>query len=464
MRILIVAFGSRGDIQPALAAAHALRSAAPEHPTWTHSTPIKIAIATQSDLQAWVERDQFSYIPLAGTALGTFGSPRAMRAFVNNDFTDSDALFGRSEFTDIATQLVAVASSFDVVLLVGYLLAHHAVVLRRVVPPTTVVGVLEMFLTTYPTRAFPPAIPVLPAIPNLAGWINAALHHFNNFMGYKVQWGPLTDRLCTAAGVAPVAPRAVYESLAALPHFYAISPTLLPVPDDFPTHARMQAALSIPKDAAEPLDPALDAWLDAGTMPVYVGFGVVTVDAFDLVALVRDLLAHVPSSTRVVVFAGGYSATDAIPFPRQVAALQALDSDRVFVISTTAPHALLFPRCKAIVHHAGAGTIAAAVRAGVPQVPVPVAIDQPFWAQRVFELGVAARPVPFAKRSGARIAAGIKEVREEGMVKRAREVAEMLRREPEGAGVLATWVAGLVSAARASAMEGGVEGGVEKDA
>ncbi|KNE72555.1 hypothetical protein AMAG_20605 [Allomyces macrogynus ATCC 38327] len=320
-----------------------------------------------------------------------------MRAFVNNDFTDSDALFGRSDFTDIATQLVAVASSFDVVLVVGYLLAHHAVVLRQVAPATTVVGV-EMFLMTYPTRTFPPAIPALPAIPNLAGWINRALHHFNNFMGYK-----------------------------------------------------------IPKDAAEPLDPSLAAWLDAGTKPVYVGFGVVTVDAFDLVALLRDLLAHVPSSTRVVVFAGGYSATGAVPFPTQVAALQALDSDRVFVISTTASHALLFPRCKAIVHHAGAGTIAAAARAGVPQVPVPVAIDQPYWAQRVFELGVAARPVPFAKRSGARIAAGIKEAREEGMVKRAREVAEMSRREPEGAGVLATWVAGLVSAAQPSVMEGGVE-------
>ncbi|KAJ3370208.1 hypothetical protein GGF31_004266 [Allomyces arbusculus] len=462
MRILIVAFGSRGDIQPAFAAAHALRTAAPEHPTWNHPDPVEVAIAAQSDLQDWVERDHFRYVPLAGTALGTFGSARAMRAFVNNDFTDSDALFGRSEFTDIATQIVAVAPSFDVVLFVGYLLAHHAVVLRHVLPKTTVVAVLEMFLSTYPTRAFPPTIPVLPALPNVAGWLNRALHHFNIFMGYKMQWGPLTDRLCTSAGVVPIAPRAVYESLASLPHFYAISPTLLPVPADFPTHVLVQAALSIPKNAAEPLDPELDAWLDAGTSPVYVGFGVVTADAFDLVALIGDLLAHLPSSTRVVVFAGGYSATGDVPFPTQVAALRALDpaGDRVFVIATTAPHSLLFPRCKAVVHHAGAGTIAAAARAGVPQVPVPVAIDQPYWAQRLYALGVAARPVPFARRSGARIADALEEAVEEGKVKKAREVAEMMRAEPEGGKVLATWIAGLVSAARASVTEGE---GVEKD-
>ncbi|KAJ3361865.1 hypothetical protein GGF32_006894 [Allomyces javanicus] len=459
MRILIVAFGSRGDIQPALAAAHALRTAAPEHPSWTHPGPLEITIAAQSDLQSWVERDQFAYIPLAGTALGTFGSARAMRAFVNNDFTDSDALFGRSEFTDIATQLVQVAPQFDVVLVVGYLLAHHAVILRHVLPKSTVVGVLEMFLTTHPTCAFPPAIPVLPAIPNIAGWINRALHHFGNFMGYKVQWGPLTDRLCAAAGVVPIAPRAVFESLAALPHFYMISPTLLPVPSDFPPHARTQGALSIPVAAAEPLDPALAAWLDAGPNPVYVGFGVVTADAFDLVSLIRDLLAHLPSSTRLVVFAGGYSATGTVPFPTQVASLRALDpaGDRVFVISTTAPHSIVFPRCMAVVHHAGAGTVAAAARAGVPQVPVPVAIDQPYWAQRVYELGIAARPVPFGKRSGARIAAAVEEAVQEGKVERAREVAELMRAEPDGGAVLATWVAGLVSAARTKATAGGVE-------
>ncbi|GAB2870461.1 hypothetical protein GCM10027074_42580 [Streptomyces deserti] len=59
------------------------------------------------------------------------------------------------------------------------------------------------------------------------------------------------------------------------------------------------------------------------------------------------------------------------------------------------PHDWLFPRVAAVVHHAGAGTTGAGLRAGVPAVPIPVMADQPFWASRLCELGVAPRPVPF---------------------------------------------------------------------
>ena len=48
----------------------------------------------------------------------------------------------------------------------------------------------------------------------------------------------------------------------------------------------------------------------------------------------------------------------------------------------------------AVVHHAGAGTTGAGLRAGVPAVPVPVLLDQPFWAARLHRLGVAPQPLP----------------------------------------------------------------------
>ena len=58
------------------------------------------------------------------------------------------------------------------------------------------------------------------------------------------------------------------------------------------------------------------------------------------------------------------------------------------------PHDWLFPRMAAVVHHAGAGTTGAGLRAGVPAVAVPVLLDQPFWADRLHRLGVAPRPLP----------------------------------------------------------------------
>src|SRR5690606_34222943 len=72
-----------------------------------------------------------------------------------------------------------------------------------------------------------------------------------------------------------------------------------------------------------------------------------------------------------------------------------------------APFSGLFDRVDAVVHHGGAGTTAAALRAGLPQVVVPSALDQPFWAQRLHALGVAPPPVPRTALTAERLVAAL---------------------------------------------------------
>jgi sterol 3beta-glucosyltransferase len=64
-----------------------------------------------------------------------------------------------------------------------------------------------------------------------------------------------------------------------------------------------------------------------------------------------------------------------------------------FLFVDSAPHDWLFPRVRAAVHHGGAGTTAEVLRAGIPSVVVPFALDQPFWAHRIYSLGAGAKPV-----------------------------------------------------------------------
>lgn len=66
--------------------------------------------------------------------------------------------------------------------------------------------------------------------------------------------------------------------------------------------------------------------------------------------------------------------------------------DTVYLLDY-APHSWLFPRMAAVVHHAGAGTSAAALRAGVPSVPIPHSGDQPFWARRLYQIGAGTKPL-----------------------------------------------------------------------
>jgi sterol 3beta-glucosyltransferase len=95
-----------------------------------------------------------------------------------------------------------------------------------------------------------------------------------------------------------------------------------------------------------------------------------------------------------------------------------------------APHEWLFARMAAVIHHGGAGTTAAGLRAGVPSIIVPHFSDQPFWGERVRALGVGPRPIPRRLLSAKRLAAAIrKAVFDESMRVRAARLGEELRTE-----------------------------------
>jgi sterol 3beta-glucosyltransferase len=79
-------------------------------------------------------------------------------------------------------------------------------------------------------------------------------------------------------------------------------------------------------------------------------------------------------------------------------AIERPSTDRVLFIQRT-PHKLVFPRCAAIVHHAGAGTTHTTLRAGTPSVPVPHLSDQFLWSNELHRLGVAPKPLTRTKWS-----------------------------------------------------------------
>ena len=94
------------------------------------------------------------------------------------------------------------------------------------------------------------------------------------------------------------------------------------------------------------------------------------------------------------------------------------------------PFSWLFPRVAAVVHHGGAGTTSAGLRAGVPSVVVPFFGDQPFWGQRVADLGVGPAPIPRKKLTAERLAQAIQiAVTDEAMRGRAAELGAKIRAE-----------------------------------
>ncbi len=96
----------------------------------------------------------------------------------------------------------------------------------------------------------------------------------------------------------------------------------------------------------------------------------------------------------------------------------------------SAPHDWLFERVTAVIHHGGAGTTAAGLRAGKPTIICPFMGDQPFWGRRVAELGVGVEPIPQKKLNADNLAAAIEKVTSDtAMQRRAAELGQKIRAE-----------------------------------
>jgi sterol 3beta-glucosyltransferase len=174
----------------------------------------------------------------------------------------------------------------------------------------------------------------------------------------------------------------------------AYSPSIIPHPADWPTNVHITGSFFLDAQADWQPSSELNAFLEAGDPPVYIGFGSMAGrDPERLARLSIEALAK--SGQRGLLLTGwGGLRTEWVP-------------DNVFVMEA-APHSWLFPRMAAVVHHGGAGTTAEALRAGVPAVVVPFVLDQFFWGARVRALGLGPDPIPQKRLTADRLASAIR--------------------------------------------------------
>jgi UDP:flavonoid glycosyltransferase YjiC (YdhE family) len=165
-----------------------------------------------------------------------------------------------------------------------------------------------------------------------------------------------------------------------MPILYGYSPAVIPPAPDWPPSVHVTGYWFPDPPASWAPPPELQAFLEAGPPPVYIGFGSMSSrDPQATARLALDALARTGQRGIILSGWGGMHQPDLPP------AVLAIDG---------APFSWLFPRVAAVVHHGGAGTTAAGLAAGVPAVVVPFFGDQPFWGRRVFELGAGPAPIP----------------------------------------------------------------------
>ncbi len=201
-----------------------------------------------------------------------------------------------------------------------------------------------------------------------------------------------------------------------IPVLYCYSSLVVPVPDDWDTSAHVTGYwwLDDQPDWQPPTE--LQAFLDAGAAPVYVGFGSMIAESPEVTT--RTVVEALQGSGQRGVIASGWGGLRPSDLPESIYLLK------------EAPHDWLFPRMSAVVHHGGAGTTAAGLRAGKPTVICPFIADQPFWGKRVEALGVGTAPIPQKQLTADKLAAAIRTAaNDDGIRQRAAALGQQLQTE-----------------------------------
>ena len=298
----------------------------------------------------------------------------------SNPFVELRALkrFVRLSVEEYAGAFLPLAGSADL-WLSGLLTVHAADALASVGGGRHVVA---EFAPLRPTRLG--ASGLQPVLPGRSSWLNhVAGRSLLEVVGSV--FSPPGDEVRAELGLDRTGRRGVLDAIGRTPGLLAASPLVVPPAPDWRGNPAVtgywfldDADDGADAAAVDVVDPDLAAHVADGARPAYVGFGSMsTRDAGRISALVAQ--AARSARVRVVLHRGS-------------AGLESRDDAWVRVIGDV-PHGWLLPRMVGIVHHGGAGTTGAALRAGVPQAVVAHIGDQPYWGRRVWELGVAARPI-----------------------------------------------------------------------
>ena len=363
MRVVLSAFGSRGDVQPVLALAIGLQRAG-------HS----VLLTAPPNLGQWV----MSYgVPFQAAGVDIevmlkevgFNMPKALnraRMIARRQYGEHEEVM-RGADAIVGAGVHGAGRSLAELYGVPYFFALYT--------PQTL-----------PSRDHSSPLLDLGRVPR---WVNALSWRVSGAL-CNVLYRRLVNEERAKLGLRPIVD--VWDHLIGGHLIFAGVPALAPLPGDVRPGIFTSGAFVLEDPAA--IDAETEAFLNHGPAPIYIGFGSMPDGRPDKTS--RIIAQAVEKAGVRALVSSGWAKLGATPF-----------SDSVCVIGPT-PHSKLFPRLAGVVHHGGAGTTAAVARAGVPQFIVPHGFDQYHWGRHIHDLGIGLAPIPKPRLTVDRLAEALR--------------------------------------------------------
>jgi sterol 3beta-glucosyltransferase len=381
MRIVIIAPGSRGDVQPYIALGKGLQNAG-------HS----IRLVSHSNFEALVASYGLEFWSFGNDVKDAVENSEMRELTEKGNFLLLMARMAKEaqrEALRFAEGGLLAAQGMDVVLAgIGGLFIGTAIAEKLGIP------LIQAYVFPFtPTKEFSSVL--TPKLPPL-------FNRFSHQLARQLMWQGFRSADTIARKKVLNIPAAdffgPYHSRATrnMPILYGFSPSVIPAPSDWNGNPHITGYWFIEEtNDWQPASALLD-FLQSGPPPVYIGFGSMSSRNPEQTA---DLVIQALAQTQQrAILLSGWSGLSKKNVP-----------DSVFMIDSI-PHSWLFPRVSAVVHHGGASTTAAGLKAGIPSVIIPFFGDQPFWGQKIADLGVGSKPIPRKKLTAESLARAIQEV------------------------------------------------------
>ena len=400
LRIVIVTLGSRGDVQPFLNLGIGLREAGHD-----------VQVATAENFKDLVKEQGLNFIPLRGDIKKMLSSPEGRQFFKSKNPITFVHRMKRASTELLQTMQDDILKALDGAdaCVFSYLCGPVLDVAEKTGLPCFL-GILNPVLATseYPNFAV--------TLKNLGPHLNLLTYDLLQFIMW-IAFGSIRDRWRKESLGLPKGPIFRRIEKQQIPVLAAYSSYVVPKPADWPEQAWVTGYWhkKVRDDWQPPRE--LENFLASGSPPVCVTFGSMIDNEKDrIVRLIKKTLEN--EGLRGILVAGwsGIGKTE--------------EGNNNFYYLESIPYDWLFPQVTAVVHHGGAGTLAATLRAGVPSIVIPFVADQPFWAQQVYKLGVAPKPIKRSALNEKRLSYALRiAVNDKALRKKARELGVLIRGE-----------------------------------
>ncbi len=382
MRILIIATGLWGDVRPNVVLGQALQKAGYE-----------VLVIATAPYREWIEARRLPYVGVSldmqgmlnivmGGKGGLLDSLQALNTVRKNIIPT---------FVQAGKEIAEVMREDDVLLadeLVSFLLNG---VVEKYKPRLMHVNMAPQAITSqFPAMGQP----IMPDWMPMRSAYNRLSYGIFRRTTWSMQ-GSIGNQIRAAHLDMPKQTWAKQKVLLdSTPSLVLASHHVIPPPADWPPHHYVTGFLFDDEDDWQAPPDLLD-FLAAGEKPVCIGFA--TMPVRNPAATTQAILEAVRRSGRRAILLGGWPDLGTTEMSKEVFRMKYV------------PHHWLLPHIAAMVHHGGAGTVAAALRAGVPSVTVPFYLDQPFWGQKLYEMGVGTKPIPRGQLTANKLEAAILE-------------------------------------------------------